>query len=187
MMNQKGFTLIELIMTVVILGIISVVGAYLLMFVVQNSVFMPKKINADMIALDALRLMIEGDAPAKGLRFSRAINTAQDNQVDFNFFDNADSLVKAKRFRLDTGTGKLYQSVAGGTETLVPYYLGSGLTLTGQSNKLFSYYDANESPTAVLADIRRIQINLVVKSGSGSYSDWEGQSQQSSAIAVRVL
>jgi len=32
--------------------------------------------------------------------------------------------------------------------------------------------------------VRRIQINLIAKSGSGLYNDWQGSSTQATSIAV---
>jgi prepilin-type N-terminal cleavage/methylation domain-containing protein len=177
--QKVGFTLIELIMVIAIIGILSVSGAYLMVYLVQNSVFIPNKLNMDMVASRALEIMIEGDNNAKGLRFSKSITSIQDNQVIFN---NQDS--QSICFRLDSGMSKLYRSISGGSETLIPYYVTSGINITGKSNKLFTYYDGSDTETSSAALVRRIKIVLIAKTGSGSYTDWEGQSEQGSSIKV---
>ena len=186
MINDKGFTLIELIMVIVIIAIISVLSAYLMLYLVQNGIFIPNKLNMDMIASDALDIMVEGDSSAKGLRFSKSITDIQDNQISFNNQDDQ-SVV----YRLDTGIQKLYRSIAGGSETLIPYYVETEINITGKDNKLFIYYndiDNEINPgTGDPADVRRIRINLTARTGTGLYENWEGQSELASSITVKRL
>lgn len=177
---MKGFTLIEAIMVMAIISILSVAGVWLMVYLVQNSVFIPNQLNMDMVASEALRIMIEGDSQAKGLRFSKSITAVANNQVTFN---NQDS--QSIRYRLDTSTNKLYRAINAGAEKVIPYYLTTGINVTGINNRLFTYYDANEIETTSPANVRRIGLGLIAKTGSGLYADWEGQSQQSSAIALK--
>lgn len=181
--KREGFTLIEAIMVMVIIGILSIGGAYLMVYLVQNSVFIPNKLNMDMLASDALDIMIEGDSLAKGLRFSRSITNIQDNEIAFI---NQDS--QSIRYRLNAG--RLYRSITGEIFSVVPYYLTSGINITGKDNKLFTYYRANENnvsenETTNPDNVRRIKIALIARTGTGSYADWQGQSEQASSIAVK--
>lgn len=178
-MGKKAFTVIELIMVIVIIGILSVSGAWLMVYFVRDSVYIPNQLNTDMAASDALKIMIEGDSAARGLRFSQAVNTITNNN-QFTF-TNQDG--QSIRYRLDTGTSRFYRSINAGAETQIPYY--GGVSITGQSGALFTYYDATEVVTAVPANVRRIAINLISLTGSGSYNDWQGQSAQSTSIAVK--
>jgi prepilin-type N-terminal cleavage/methylation domain-containing protein len=180
MMQKRGFTLIELIVVIAIIAILAVPGAWLMTYIIQNSVFIPNKLNMDMTASDALRIMVEGDSQAKGLRFSRAISSIPNtNQITFI---NQDS--QSISYRLDTGTNRLYRSIAGGPESPIPYYVSSGINLTGKSGALFTYYDAGEGITSNPANVRRVAITLIARTGTGSYSDWQGLSEQSSCVAV---
>lgn len=181
-MLSKSFTLIELVMVIAIITILSVSGAWLMSGFIQNSVFMPNQINMDMLASDAIGIMVDGDNQAKGLRFSRQITNAQPYQVNF-----IDQDAKTVYYRLDTGSvpNKLYRSINAGAEASIPYYAsGSGIAINGIGGKLFTYYDANESITTNATNVRRIEIGLITKTGTGSYTDWEGQSQQNSSVTV---
>lgn len=179
--KKRAFTLIELIMVIMIIGVLSVSGAWLMVYFVRNSVYIPNQLNTDMLASDALKIMIEGDSSAKGLRFSRAITAIPSNyQMTFT---NQDT--QSISYRMDTGTNKLYRSINGALEAQIPYYAVSGVSITGKSGALFTCYDANEAVTAVAANVRRIAINLITSTGSGSFDDWQGQSGQGSAIAVK--
>ncbi|MFH0762300.1 MAG: hypothetical protein V1925_00190, partial [Candidatus Omnitrophota bacterium] len=72
----------------------------------------------------------------------------------------------------------------GGAEALIPYYASAGINLSGVSGQLFAYYDSGEVSTSTPADVRRIKINLVAMTGSGSYSDLEGKSEQATSVAA---
>ncbi len=180
-MGKQAFTIIELIMVITIIGILSVSGAWLMVYFVRNSVYIPNQLNTYMAASDALKIMIEGDSQAKGLRFSRVI-TAIPSGYQLTFV-NQDS--QSIRYRLDTGTNELYRSINGAQEAQIPYFAASGIGIAGNSGALFTYYGANETIATLAANVRRIAINLVVSTGSGSYNDWQGQSGQSSSIAVK--
>lgn len=174
--------MIELIMVIVILGVMAASGTHLMFYLVKNSIFVPNKLNMDMLASDAMDIIVDGDRRAKGLRFSRAITAVGNNQVDFANQDG-----QTVRYRLDTGTSKLYRSVNGGVEEAIPYYASvPGVSMVSKTaGQLFTYYDANETVTATAASVRWITIGLNAKTGTGSYDNWQGQSQQSTSVAVK--
>jgi len=176
----KAFTLIELVMSIAILGVLAFSGFFVMVYLVRNSIFIPNKINMDMLTADALNIMVEGDGQAKGLRFSRAITDSQDNAVTFINQDG-----QTVSYRLDTGTNKLYRSIDSGAEENLPFYSSaSGINMEGKSNKLFTYYDRNENTTTVASDVRRVGIALLARTGTGDFDDWEAQSGQSTSIKV---
>lgn len=177
--TRNGFTLIEIVMVIAIIGILASAGSYLMIYLVQNSVFIPNQLNTDMAAAEALKIMIEGDATAKGLRFSRAMSSVADDRVSFTNQDGS-----AVVYRLDTAAGRLYRSVNAGPEAAIPYYAPSAANISAPANRLFTYYDASGAETASPLSVRRVKISLVVKTGSGAYADWEGQSAMSSSVFV---
>lgn len=177
--SLTGFTLIEAVMTVLIISIVTVGGLYLMPQVLKNTFYLPNQVQADMVAASALEIMVEGDKEACGLRFSKEITTAGANNVIFT-----DQNGGAMQFRLDTGTGLLYRKIGGGAEAVIPYFMPAHMTFSGVSGSLFSYYDASNVSTAVVADVRRIDIQLTAKTGTGSFDKMEGQSRQSTSIKV---
>jgi len=183
MMLKKGFTLVELIMVIAVIAVLAASSSWIMAYTVKNSVFIPNQLGMDKLAKDALDIMIDGDAQAKGLRFSRIITALAANRVDFIDGDG-----KTVYFRLDSGTNKLYRSINGGVEANIPSYSSlSGLNLSGKSGSLFTYYDLANAVTANPAGVRRILMILIAKSGTGLYNDWEGQSEQASSVAFNKL
>lgn len=178
---RKGVTIVELIMVIMIIGILSVPGTHMMFQLIKNSVFVPNKLNMDMLASDALDIIVDGDSQAKGLRFSRSVISIQDYQIVFNNQDN-----QAISYRLDTAAQKLYRSISGGAEKVIPYYAApTGINMLGKNNKVFVFYDAAEAVTADPAAVRRIEITLVTQTGSGSYDNWQGASEQITSVAVK--
>ncbi len=180
----RGFSFIELVMVMAIIGILAGAGTWIMGYTVKNSVFIPNQLNMDKLANDALEVMIEGDGQARGLRFSRIISTIAANQVAFI---NQDGV--AIIYRWDTSANRLYRKIGSAAETIIPAYASglSGVTLSGKSGVLFTYYDANEALTSNAANVRRIKMILIAKSGTGLYNDWQGQSEQVSSVAVKRL
>lgn len=180
----KGFTLIELVTVISIITILAGSGAWLMAHTIKNSVFIPNQLNMDKLANDVLDIMIEGDAQAKGLRFARVISAIAVNQVTFT---NQDSIVII--YRWDTGLNKFYRKVGAAAEAIIPSYFSNttGVTLSGKSGTLFTYYDANEAVTATAANVRRIRMILIAKTGTGLYNDWQGQSEQASSVSMDRL
>lgn len=181
--EKKGFTLIEAIMFMLIIAVLAGSGAWIMAYTVKNSVFIPIQLNMDKLANDALNIMIEGDAQAKGLRFSRIITAITDNRVDFI---NQDA--QTIYYRMDIGINKLYRSINGAAETALPYYSSaSGIAMSGKNGALFTYYNSAEGIPVIPGDVRRIKMILIAKTGTGLYNDWQGQSEQTSSVTVNKL
>lgn len=182
--GRRAFTLTEAVVAVLLVGILSVAGSQMMSYLIQQSVFIPNQLNMDMVASDALEIMIDGDPQAKGLRFSRVISAAQDNQVTFINQDN-----QTVRFRLETAVDPagLFRSINGGLEVLIPYYLPDGAILSSLNSRMFTYYDANEVVTNNPANVRWITLSLRAQTGDGSFANWSGMSGLFTSVAVRKL
>ena len=177
--GAKGFTLIELTVALVIVVILARAGSFLLTNLVQDGVFIPGQLNTDMISMDILQMIVEGDASAQGLRNSRSMTSIAANDLTFV---NQDSVTI--RYRLDTGTNRFYRTIGAGAETLFPYYLPSGVNVIAKGGSLFTYYDSTETVTATAANVRWITIGLIVRVGGGSFNNWEGQSDKMTSVSV---
>lgn len=184
MRNIRGFTLIEIVMVILITGVLAVAGVDIMHFTIQNTFFLPNQAQTDLVAAEALEIMVEGESETiYGLRFCKTVTAIAANQVDVTDQDGI-----PLRFRLDTGAGNLYRSINGGAETLVPYFKPSNVTFSGggSGNALFTYYDAAnpEVVTATPGLVRRIQIDLIAKQGTGSVDKFQGISRQSTSVEM---
>lgn len=176
-------TLIEVIMVMLIIAVLASAGSCLLVYMVRNGVFIPNQLHADMLASDALDIMIEGDAQVKGLRFNKGLTNILNYRMTFINQDG-----QRIRYRLDTAAKRIYRSIDGGGDVVFPYYAGQGsLNLTGQGNTLFSYYDQNGNSTTTPSQVRKISISLIARTGNGSQNEWQGERGLSSAIAVNPM
>ena len=180
---KSAFTYIELIVVIVVISILSVGGAHLMRFFIQNAIYIPHQLSVDMLNSEAFNIMIEGDPQAKGLRFCKRINSMDDNQVTFTN-ENDDSV----SYQLNTITNQLYRQINGNPSTLFPYYWPSGIVVAGKNNKAFIYLDSNEAVidpvTGNPANVRRVAIDIVAQTGTGAFNQWEGQAELNSSIAV---
>ena len=195
MIVKKGLSLIELIMVIAIIAVLAGSSSGIMAYTVKNSVFIPNQLNMDKLANDALDIMVEGNvvrskvsdtiiSGSNGLRFARVISAISANQLTFI---NQQGITVI--YRWDTGTNQLYRTVGLVPEAIIPAYISSlpGATISGKSGVMFTYYDSADVVTATPANVRRIRMILIAKSGTGLYNDWEGQSEQATAIAVKRL
>ena len=181
--RQNGFTMIEVIMVMAIIAILAVPGAYLMTYFIRNAVYIPNKLNMDMIASDALKIMIDGDSQAAGLRTSRILTNIQANDITFINQNN-----QTVRYFIDllVNPTVISRSINGGAATRIPYYVpATNVNITGKSNALFTYYDVSGVITNNPANVRWVTLGLITKIGTGFSVNWEAQSDQSSSVTVK--
>ena len=179
--GKKAFSLIEFAIVIVIAAIIAAVGTAVLTFSIQNLVYTPNRLNMDMIAQEAIDAIVDGDINAKGLRFSRQITAVAANTVTYVGQDSKTVIIT-----LDTGTNKLTRTINAVADSNFLYYTASSsINITvGRNGALFLYYDSAGSITSTPANVRRIEVNLIAKTQTGSFQNWQGQSEASSSIYV---
>jgi len=179
--NDKGFTFIELIMTILIVGILSTAGVFLLTYLAQNSAKVPSQLNMDMVAVELLDTMIEGDVQAKGIRFAQSITAIAQTQLNFVNQDG-----QAIQYRLSGD--KIYRKIDSQPEGVIPYYASSGVFVYGDSGRVFRFYDANGVEINPVSgdpqDVRRVGVTVIAQTTSGVVGDWDGRSQQSSSVTI---
>jgi hypothetical protein len=167
----------ELVMIILITSLLAVAGLHIMQFTVRNTFYLPNQVQADLVAAEALEILVEGDSTAKGLRFCKAVTTASANQVVVTNQDD-------ETITYNLSGGSLYRTVDPGAPVMVPYFKAGDMTLAGVGGSLFTYYDSAEAVTAVPANVRRIIINLIAQNGAGSSDKYEGYSQQSTSVKV---
>jgi len=179
--NARGFTLIELVMVIAITGVISISGVFLMLYLIQHSIYLPNKLNVEAVGDEIMDTMIEGSSGAKGLRFTTAVSVSGNSSLTFL---NADGQTVV--FSWDSINKKISVSINGGPAATIPYYLPSGMYIEQNgATPIFTYYDANEVATAIPASVRRVKIEFQVRSGSGNFQDWQSEFPFASSVAVR--
>lgn len=139
--DQRGFTLIELVLYLVISAILFGVTAQLMRTQVDAYALMSGRQSALSDARYTLNRMA---SELILIRTADIISIAPDN---LQFMDTGGNLTS---FRLGT---------AGGVPTI---FRGNDALLSPMQAFQINYYDQNEQPTAVLANIRKFQVNLTM-------------------------
>lgn len=154
-MNKRGFTLIELVMVIMIVGIASAVVCSMLLGVIDAWTF---KFNRADLLWDGRAAVNRMVREIRMARDSASVITASGGQFRFIDAGNKDiaySLSAANLNRAENGSANLLAE--------------------NVSSLAFSYYDAggNPIPTPVVSpttDIRRVRINLTLtKNGENVY------------------
>jgi prepilin-type N-terminal cleavage/methylation domain-containing protein len=185
MKPNKGFSIIELVIAMLIIGIVAAVGASVVVFTIQDLIYTPAQLNMNMLAEEALGKIIDGDSSAAGLRFSRQITDAS-TSTSVTFIDQSGRTVQ---ITLNTGTNKLSRTINSVTDANFLYYSSaSNIALSaGSSGAFFTFYDASGSTTNTAANVRMVDIDLACRTSGGAFGNWQGSSQQRSAIKVSKL
>lgn len=166
--NKKGFTLIELILVIVILGIVGAIGAGFLYPVVNLYFFAPAQAKTENVGNMIVDTVIEGDTAAKGLRAIQSISSAANTSISYTDADG-----RSVSLTWSNSTYSLTRTTTLETAALPKLYPATDVSLDGQSSGvIFKYYDVNgnqlSSPVATPGQITQIKLDWVFKTGSGS-------------------
>ncbi len=156
MKKDKGFTLIELVIVISVVGIISVIIGSMLLGTIKAWTF---KFNRNDILWDGRLAINRITREIRAVRDTASVTTASAAQfrfIDTNNVDITYSLSSTNLNRTENGTANL---LAGNVSSLA-----------------FTYYDANENTIAIpsvspsATNIRRVRINLTLtKNGQNVY------------------
>lgn len=157
---SRSFTIVETIITVSLVAVLAGAGSWLLLFFVDNFLYLPSKINVDMAAADVLDIICEGDAQAGGFRFAGQVLESENNRVRFLDQNNNDIIIKVEN-------GQALRSINDGTTfKIVPYYAEESLNIEGKDTNAFQYYDSSGIITTTAEEVRRVDIYLVASMGN---------------------
>ncbi|MDD5431718.1 MAG: hypothetical protein PHO70_01855 [Candidatus Omnitrophica bacterium] len=179
MKKNKGFSTIELVVIISIIGIIAAVTTSIIISSLQGLVYTPNNLNMDMLVQDALDKIVDGDNLAGGLRFCKNITAFSPNSITFT-----DQNSKTVIITLDTGTNKLTRTINAVADNTFLYYQGSSTIkiTTGRNGALFLYYNSSEGTPVSASAIRRIAINLIAYTGSGTFVNWQGKAEYTTSV-----
>jgi len=187
--EAEGFTLIELVTTLVIISILAVVTAGIIVTLMQLFVYMPRDIKARMIAEEISDRILEGGPDARGLGYAVAINTAQADTLTYTVGYPAGADQYAVTFAYNIGTDKVYMQVGSGGSSVIPPDAAGDISVTCPSNVFFKYYkDDGSAWTAGGSDtynIARVEMTYTVATGSGLFSQAQGSFSTTIGTDVR--
>ena len=202
---EKGVTLIELVMTIMIVGIMA--SAFISMFLPQVNLFffLPNAIRVQNASSDVVASIVEGDRLAKGLRYAEpdklskithtvGITAADPNAIAYTYFD-ANRVSHTAKVYLDTVDFSMKRQIDGGT----PQILSNGgapgtggITVTSESAALFTpfkFYNISNSELTGAAikplDIYFITVTFYASTGGGNVKQQQSQTLRKVAVKVR--
>ena len=144
--NSKAFTIIELIMVIVIVGIIAGITAMLMLEVMKVYSFVTVR---EVVLSDGELAMGRMSREIRQIEDAQSIYTADDEEIDFE-----DAYLERIRFWLDSNTLKRNND---------------GLVSSDLTTLQFQYRDKDNNllstPVGTMSDIKRIHINLTIKKG----------------------
>ncbi|NQT94992.1 MAG: prepilin-type N-terminal cleavage/methylation domain-containing protein [Candidatus Omnitrophica bacterium] len=186
MKNKKAFSIIELIMTILILAVIASASAAFFIPTINLLFYSPSQLMVDQFSEEIIDILIEGDSKAKGLRFAKSITSADEDEITFVNADN-DTII----YRWDVTEEKIYRNINAAGEELIPYSYYGGISIKGQASdaEIFKYYNSTPSqlsaPVGTETSIESIRINVVMQSGSGSVKANQGRVEISTGVDIK--
>ncbi len=195
--NPRGFTIVELAVTTLIVAIIGLTMAGSIIFFVQLFMYSYRQLDTQKIAQELMDTMIEGTPDIRGIRYARTVIDASSTQFTYTYGYPTPADQLSVRFRLQRD-GRVYHVYrrtrpgTGGTwstAALVPYYVTSGVTVIGRSSPqvIFTYRQAGDVPWTggSTSLIRRVIINIRVQTGSGAFNAWQGSFDLASSVEIK--
>ncbi len=205
--RDSGFSLIELVVTISIVAILAGATTGIVISLMQIFVYSPREMKAKAIAHDVIETMTEGITQKRGMRYAMQIQDASPTQFTYTFGYPGGADERNIRFRWDSAAKKIYLSytdfgdpVNGPqppyiSEESIPYYTGGDISITENSaspNTIFKYYSAdgtqvtgNPVPASQLQNIRRVEMAIVVRTGSGAFGEWQSSFKTTSGVDIK--
>ncbi len=188
--GENGVTLVEVAIVISIVAILA--SAFVTTMVPMMNFFFyhPESSRVNKAAADVLDIILDGDAKAKGLRFtgppcvvptggSDTITTATASTLTYNYAlsdtcGTGGTSSVSVAIVYDSGSHTVTRSVNGGTAEVIPYYAtsASGIKIDPPaSTNFFRYYDAADtelSSTPTVTAIMRVDVTVNATSGTGA-------------------
>jgi prepilin-type N-terminal cleavage/methylation domain-containing protein len=177
MKRAKGYSIVELVVVMLIIGVAAAVVASILVPPIQMLAYLPNTLTMNMLGQEAMDKIVDGDGLAKGLRFCRNITAYSANSVTFTDQDS-------KTVIIALSGGKLTRTINAVVDGSFLRYQGDpNITITtGRNGALFLYYNSSEGAPAAANDIRRVEVNFIAYTGGGTFARWQGKSEYTTSI-----
>lgn len=189
-MRKNAYTLVELIMVIVAVSVMAI-GAVVFFIPMANLFFVsPKQTAVEYMGQEIMDLLVDGNAAAKGLKYSKLITAANATQINYTDADN-----KTVVIRWDNTALKFYRNINSAGEVSLPARYTAGVKAQGKntSNIVFRFFNSTgaeiASPVVAgsLFTIKRIKIELVLYTGDGLMKDFEGRVNLTSGTEIKVF
>ena len=183
--QPKGFTLIELVVTIVILGIVGAAGASFFFPVLNMFFATPVQVRSQQIGNFIADECIEGHPSSEGFRIIKNIVSASDASINYLLADSSSITLS-----WSNATKKLTKTDPSGSYILPKEYSSNDMSLDGQTaGVIFKYYDSAglviTSPVATPANIARIEMNWKIYTGSADIKRLEAKYLLNTGVAIK--
>lgn len=197
-MRRRGFTLVELLITMLVMSTLATAFVSLAAPQFNLFFFLPQRQAVQAVSAELMDAIFEGDAAASGLRYAEpassttAITEATSTALTYRYQDIGGT-AHTVRLLYDGGTGRLTRQIDGGAASALPMHAGSGsrMFVEPAETDLFRYFNAAGTaftPSAgTLGDIRRVDVAVVVRTGTGAVTDSEGRMVLKSGVDIKSL
>ena len=203
-MNKRGATLIEFIVTISVIAIIVAATSGIIVSLMQLFVYLPREMKTRTIAHEVMNVVTEGEVQKLGMRYAMQVQDASPTQFIYTFGYPGNTDKRNMKFRWDSAAGVIYRSYTAfgdpidgpqppySQEEAIPYYARGEIAITGTSanhSTIFTFYKSDGSVWSLGTDplntIRRVDMTIVVKTGSGLFESWESSFQTTSSVEIK--
>lgn len=186
--HKKAFTLIELVLVIAVIGVLAVAAGTFFIPMMNMLFYVPSQSSMELTANELIKILMDGNAWARGLSDAAAITAATAIRVDFTTSDG-DTVY----YRWESTENKIYRSINAGAEALIPYKYSGDSQVKGKNTEaiIFTYYDSSNSeissPVGTPANIEWIRMDLTILTGTGKAEKQHGRMDISTAVDVKTF
>lgn len=186
--NKIAATLVELIITMVVVGIISVSAAAFFIPMANLFFYLPSQLMVEQTAQTVIDIIVEGDRDAEGLRYAKSIESADEDELTF-VTSGGDTV----NYSWDATERRIYRNINIQGERLIPYSYYGGIIVKGASSdsEIFQYYNSSASkmqaPVSIssLSLIESVRMHLIIQAGEGNIKANQGKIEIKTGVDIK--
>lgn len=205
---QRGVTLIELVITMVILGLIAAMTPLLFWHGARAFVFLPRQLAVNHAATEIMHQIAEGGVShlagagvIRGLRWAARVSDTQPSiwLAEASRLGYTTAAGQSVLLRFDSGTSTVRRSLAApncsppvGTEEVLALEASDTVQIIG-AGSFFRYYNQGMPVTELFpgctvggtSSVRRVDLRFTARTGSGSFDEGHAQETRATSAAIR--